>query len=543
MQKKTLPQNSEFQQLKAMAGNSETQAIYAYFNPQSFIKLASANPNIIPDAQEILQDLSGNPKLWGIQNWKGLFFTIEPSNMAKINLIVWNPGKPEGLFELLDVKGGNPQNFNSHIVAPVEEVSYIYLDLLTLWQKIKTFGNKIDPEECQKALAELDQLQEKIGYNIENDILSIFSGEMMSVKFGKELPGISLMLIRLRDVEKFNILLNRLTQLQKLERREIVYKNQTIHYFVIPTGNLLQNIQNRYEPNPVALAQYYLNANLGFNPCFYIQGDTIVMSNLVQNLKAYLDYKETHSTPVALPISIDENTPMASWQDASATSLYWDNTFLPLFSFAEGPLREIGIPWDNSKLPRAAATKDLFSISHSRWNINDQGIHIKSQLGYQIVGPQMSIAVVGVAAAITLPALSSAQNKAKMVKCKNNLKQIGMVVSMYEAEYGKMPPLKNPEFFTELYNKGLLEDPSVFISPMSNNTPGTQEDFANNSPNVTDYCVRTTQPSKNLSQEILVWSKPYIHPDGRMVLFVDGHVEFVPEYEFHEMLQEIGEEE
>lgn len=543
--KNNLANNPDFVKIRNIAGNIEKQAIYIYFNPQTLLSASKVNPNILPNAETLFNDLSNNTELWGIKNWKGVFFSVEPSNLAKINLVVLNAGKPEGLFSLVDFKGGNPNKLSNLVVAPVQEVSYAYLDLLSLWQKIDKFAESIDAEAWQNNKKQITQFEAELGYKIEEDLLSIFKGEIMTVKFGKELPGVSMTLISLRDAQKFDDLLKYLIGLGKVEQRELIYKNRTIRYLVLPAGNILQTISGEYKPTPASTIQYYLNSNLGFSPCFYIQDDTIIMSNLVQNLKAYLDYQETHTNAIPLPVNINENTPMVSWQDSTASSLYWYNCLLPIFNFAEGPMREFGIPWDNSKLPRTAMMKDLFGTSQTIWTIDDQGFQIRSQLGFQIAGPQMTLSTAGVVAALMLPAMGQVNKKAKRAKCRSNLAQIAVGAKMYENEFGKMPPFKNPDFFTELYNKEILQEPGIFISPLSTSEPGTSEEFKNNSPYITDYRVRTTPLPKDFeySSTPLAWLKKDIDYEGRTVLFMDGHVEFVSEEEFMMLLNDIGEDE
>ena len=52
------------------------------------------------------------------------------------------------------------------------------------------------------------------------------------------------------------------------------------------------------------------------------------------------------------------------------------------------------------------------------------------------------IAVIAILAAMLLPALSSAREKARQVNCMSNLRQIGFAVMMYTQEWnGTIPPI------------------------------------------------------------------------------------------------------
>jgi prepilin-type N-terminal cleavage/methylation domain-containing protein len=61
------------------------------------------------------------------------------------------------------------------------------------------------------------------------------------------------------------------------------------------------------------------------------------------------------------------------------------------------------------------------------------------------------IAIIAILAALMLPALSRAKARGQATSCQNNLRQIGLGLSIYAAEYGKFP-------FAE---RTLVQDPIV----------------------------------------------------------------------------------
>ena len=87
------------------------------------------------------------------------------------------------------------------------------------------------------------------------------------------------------------------------------------------------------------------------------------------------------------------------------------------------------------------------------------------RLGFTLVELLVVIAVIGILAALLLPALANAKIKAKRVACLSNMRQVGLAVSLYEGEsVGRLPNPKATNAF-DFNNANAPDNPLKLLRP------------------------------------------------------------------------------
>ncbi|MBP5232921.1 MAG: type II secretion system protein [Planctomycetes bacterium] len=179
----------------------------------------------------------------------------------------------------------------------------------------------------------------------------------------------------------------------------------------------------------------------------------------------------------------------------------------------------------------------------------------QSKRHFTLIEMLVVIAIIGILAGMLSGPLMRAKRKAELIKCTNNLKQIGIAMVQYEMQYNTAPAIdatpddaaKCAAGLMRLYSCGLNDNLQGFLCSVSNFTPTSTNSTAN-ATDVRDATDGTVYTAYNLttkytmgdpSNKIIVSDMPYaagnttasVHDseatkidDGPNCLFKDGHV-------------------
>lgn len=286
--------------------------------------------------------------------------------------------------------------------------------------------------------------------------------------------------------------------------------------------------------------------DMPFVPAYCITGNMLIISNGAEGVRTALD-----GLTGAGPLLVDDG----DFKEVGA-HLAKENSAISYFDFKEGSsclyaraktlgmdnLGDLGIPLDLKRLPDVQVFEKHFFGVAACVASDDAGVAFESYSPLGSVGT-----VIG--AAMIVGSLTPGINVKDICirwTCKQHLTEVGKAMRAYaKAHEGNLPePGSQPKELVD----GKFTTTKVFYCPATGAEPASFPDGMGYQFTILDYSIAPVAEEGSVHPDTgqligfdhrlpIAWDKKGNHAEGRHVLFLDGHVEFLSEEAFVRALE------
>jgi hypothetical protein len=279
-------------------------------------------------------------------------------------------------------------------------------------------------EDFEKGLWEVES---HIGVNVREDVLAALGDAWVAYVPGGDLMSCwlnSAVAVRVKDAAKLR---QSVAKVVELARGEMARHNE--HATIVDStvdGRTIYSIQFQGEPIP-------------FSPSWCVSDDWAVFGLLPPAVQAALDRKPEDSLAKS-------DSAAAALADGAAGFVYQDTPQLvrSAYPFVQmgvqmmsAQLRQVGVTIDTTALPSAETVIKHLRPTISTMSHGDDGFHFISR--GSVPGGGNVVGAAPVVAALLLPAVGKARERAREAAEMSNLKQLSLAMLSYESATNKLP--------------------------------------------------------------------------------------------------------
>lgn len=417
----------------------------------------------------------------------------------------------KGLTRILEALNPGPIDGSMAKFASKDALSYsaFGMDLPAILSEVRKMVKGIDPDTYEEFESGLAELKNNTGVSLD-EILALFGKDFVTIggpvtmsaggAFNPNAIGSSNVIVaRIEDGKRFQEVLSKILDAVGIQEK---IQNR------MQGDRKIFRIQSDEGPVPMSVSWSIDEEHVFLAITQGAQVDE-------DGLKDFFEHLDSGKPTL---MSSSDYKQVRSQLPQSMHGFYYSDLGRTLSTLYEGlkpTLKELlqgaDSPLDVEDLPSSEVFSKYFRGMGGGWKMDESGVtmHTYGPTGniFTLIGG------VGVGAALVLPALSKVKGKAQWTKRKSEFKQLGLAFHLFQDSVGRFP-----RSIDEVREKGFLNFPIQGV--------------------LYAYSDKLQVPNRDAHKTIMAYSSEANEEFQRIVLFGDGHVESLSEFEFRQQFQQ-----